>query len=94
MLEDYDTLLKQQIRERLQELIEAHVALRLGQQTRHSTVRGFIPGTLDSPPPEEAFNVGETLPPAPGSTPCAKISEKLPNPDRFDAFRENLRPFP
>ena len=93
MLENYGTLLEQQIRERLQELIEAHVALRLSQQTGHFTVRAFTPGTLDSPAPEEAFNVGETLPPAPGSTPSTKISEKLPNPDRFNGSRENLRPF-
>jgi hypothetical protein len=95
MLENHVTLLKQQMKEKEQEILDAHVALRLCQQTNLPTVRALTPVESKTPSAEEATapNVGETLPPAPRSASSARISEKLPDPEKFDGSRENLRPF-
>lgn len=95
MLENYVTLLKQQIKEKDKEILDANVSLRLCQEASLPTVRALTPGTAKTPTAEEAIapDVGEALSPPPCSTSSTRISEKLPDSDRFDGSRENLRPF-
>lgn len=95
LLESHVILLKEQLKEKDQEILKATLTAHLCQKASLPTVRDLTPGASKSPPAEEAIapNVGTTLPPAPGTASSTRISEKLPDPDKFDGSRETLRPF-
>ncbi|KAI6777575.1 uncharacterized protein J7T54_004871 [Emericellopsis cladophorae] len=77
------------------QIIEATVTARLAQQASLPTVRVITPEASGTSPAEEttAPHLGTTPPPAAGSTTSSRLSEKLPDPDKFEGSRSDLRRF-
>jgi hypothetical protein len=76
------------------QILEATLSARLAQQASLPTMRVLTPDTSRDPaegPP--APYLGTTPPPATESAASARLSERLPDPDKFDGNRSDLRRF-
>lgn len=87
--------LRDQLREKDAQVIEATVAARLAQQASLPTVRVFTPDASKASAAERppVTHLGTTPPPTTESTSSSRLSEKLPDPDKFQATRADLRRF-
>lgn len=77
------------------EVIEATVSARLAQQAALPTVRVLTPEVSQTPPAERtpAPHLVTTPPPVAASAASSRLSEKLPDPDKFEGNRPDLRRF-
>lgn len=77
------------------EVIEATVTARLAQHAALPTVKALTPEASHDSPAEviPAPHLGTTPPPAAESASSARLSEKLPDPDKFEGNRSDLRRF-
>lgn len=87
--------LKQQLEEKDEKIIKVSIDARLAQQASLPTVRVLTPDASKTQPAEDptATRLGTTSPPATESAASTRLSEKLPDPDKFTGMRSDLRRF-
>jgi Domain of unknown function (DUF4939) len=83
-----------QLKDKDAQIIEATVTARLARQAGLPTVRALTPDASrflaeEAPAP----HLGTPAPPAAESAASSRLSEKLPDPDKFDGTRSDLRRF-
>ena len=84
-----------QLKDKDAQIIEVSVTARMAQQASLPTVSVPTPVTSGVQPPEPPIDiyVGTPPPPVAGSATSTRLSEKLPDPEKFNGSRPDLRRF-
>lgn len=84
-----------QLKDKDQQILDANLALRAAQQASLPTVRVLTPDRTQTPLAGEttAPHLGTTPPPPAEPTSSTRLSERQPDPEKFDGSRSDLRRF-